>query len=256
MKKNVMMRIASILLVCVLATTCGISGTFAKYVTSGNVSDTARVAHWGVVITTSGSIFKDQYANDPVIEKDKNGVDIAMTVVNGSSDGKNLVAPGTASTTELVFTISGIPEVAVDVDIQLNINSMVYLAAGEYLDYTTANSTTDTFTLGNTYQPLVFVLKNGADVELASGTIEQIQSYLKNTISGNYAANTNLATELADANADGTYKLSWYWNFEQSNLIYDKADTYLGNVAAGMVTDPNASINADIQFVITVTQVN
>ena len=47
MKKNVMMRIASILLVCVLATTCGISGTFAKYVTKSTMNDEARVAYWG-----------------------------------------------------------------------------------------------------------------------------------------------------------------------------------------------------------------
>ena len=44
MKKNKMMRIASVLLVAVILTTCAISGTFAKYVTSGNGSDNARVA--------------------------------------------------------------------------------------------------------------------------------------------------------------------------------------------------------------------
>ena len=47
MKKNVMMRVAAMLLVCVLASTCGISGTFAKYVTSTSSQDAARVAKWG-----------------------------------------------------------------------------------------------------------------------------------------------------------------------------------------------------------------
>ena len=44
MKKNKMMRIASALLVAVILTTCAISGTFAKYVTSTPGSDSARVA--------------------------------------------------------------------------------------------------------------------------------------------------------------------------------------------------------------------
>lgn len=242
------------LLVLTLMTSCFVGGTFAKYTTSGHISDTARVAKWGVTITTSGSIFKNQYENDPVVENDKDGNPIAMTVVNGSSDGKNLVAPGTASTSELVFTVGGTPEVAVNVDIQLNVNSMVYLAAGTYDDYTTATETSDTFTLSNTYQPLVFTLTNGTGTTLATGTIEQIKSYLVSTINGNYAPNTDLATELADPNADGTYKLSWAWAFEQ-NATYNKADTYLGNVAAGLA-DPNASVEADVEFVITVTQID
>ena len=48
MKKNRMMRVASALLVAVLLTTCAISGTFAKYVTTESGSDFARVAKWGV----------------------------------------------------------------------------------------------------------------------------------------------------------------------------------------------------------------
>ena len=47
MKKNRMMRLASVLLVCVLLTTSVISGTFAKYTTTNTASDEARVAYWG-----------------------------------------------------------------------------------------------------------------------------------------------------------------------------------------------------------------
>ena len=73
MKKNSTMRIAALLLVLTLMTSCFVGGTFAKYTTSGHISDTARVAKWGVTITTSGSIFKNQYENDPVVEDDKDG---------------------------------------------------------------------------------------------------------------------------------------------------------------------------------------
>ena len=47
MRKNKMMRLASALLVAVLLSTCAISGTFAKYVTSSTGTDKARVAYWG-----------------------------------------------------------------------------------------------------------------------------------------------------------------------------------------------------------------
>ena len=47
MKKNRMMRLASILLVLVLMTSSVVGGTFAKYTTSVEGYDTARVAKWG-----------------------------------------------------------------------------------------------------------------------------------------------------------------------------------------------------------------
>jgi hypothetical protein len=46
MKKNKMMRIASVLLVAVLLSTCAISGTFAKYASSVTGAATATVAKW------------------------------------------------------------------------------------------------------------------------------------------------------------------------------------------------------------------
>jgi hypothetical protein len=48
MKTNKIMRIASVLLVAVLLSTCVISGTFAKYVASANVTDTVSVAKWDI----------------------------------------------------------------------------------------------------------------------------------------------------------------------------------------------------------------
>ena len=49
MKKNRMMRVASALLVAVLLTTCAISGTFAKYVSTATGEDAARVAYWVII---------------------------------------------------------------------------------------------------------------------------------------------------------------------------------------------------------------
>ena len=54
MKKNIMMRLSALLLVAVLLTTCVISGTFAKYVTTDQETDSASVAKWGVTVDVAG----------------------------------------------------------------------------------------------------------------------------------------------------------------------------------------------------------
>lgn len=64
MKKNVMMRVASFLLVAVLISTSAISGTYAKYVTEGSGTDSARVAKWGVVIEAESTMFSQEYATE------------------------------------------------------------------------------------------------------------------------------------------------------------------------------------------------
>ena len=65
MKKNVMMRLASFLLVAVLISTSAISGTYAKYVTTAEGKETARVAKWGVQVGVAG--FSDAAADVEVI---------------------------------------------------------------------------------------------------------------------------------------------------------------------------------------------
>jgi hypothetical protein len=67
---------------------------------------------------------------------------------------------------------------------------------------------------------------------------------------------------------DFTFKLDWTWKFENGAEIldadgnrtgiyeFDAADTYLGNVAAGVVTDDNASTILDATFTATATQID
>ena len=244
MKKNTMMRVASTLLVAVLLTTCAISGTFAKYVTTADVADTARVAKWGVTVTATGSLFETKYDNDGEIEKDKNGDVIAYTVVSSGTD--DVVAPGTAKADGLTFSITGTPEVAVNIDFNISNVKDVLLPAGTYLDYTTGNDTTDEFNLANDYYPIVFSLKKGG-TEVKKGTMADIESYL-NSIEGNYPAGTNLTTTF------GTYTLSWSWEFGDS--ANNKADTFLGQIAAEIATATGASTTASATIEITVSQID
>lgn len=139
MKKNKMLRAASALLVLTLLTTGIIGGTFAKYVTVGSATDTARVAKWGVTITASGSLYSDAYAEEksgggnlPVAWQ-KNGT-VAADGISVAAETKddNIVAPGTKSYGEgLSFSISGTPEVEVEVKTSITAED-IYLAEGTY----------------------------------------------------------------------------------------------------------------------------
>ena len=60
MKKNNTMRVAAGLAVAALLSTCLVSGTFAKYTTSGESSDTARVAKFGIELTSKSGAFDTQ----------------------------------------------------------------------------------------------------------------------------------------------------------------------------------------------------
>ena len=231
MKKNVMMRVASVLLVAVLMSTCVISGTFAKYTTAADATDTARVAKWGVQITTSSEIFKESYATTDTATA---GNEITNSVQVDTA-GTNVVAPGTDNSVE--FSVTGTPEVAVEVTFDFTVNSDVVIPSGTEI-------AVDGTTLQDNYTPVVFTLKKGNET-LATGTLAQIKAVFDG-LDEVFEPNTNLGTEL------GTYTLSWEWTFEGN----DVADTYLGNVAAETVDDDDTKTNIDFKFDITVTQID
>lgn len=221
MKKNKMMRLASVLLVAVILTTCAISGTFAKYVTSADGSDTARVAKFGVGITANGSTFATEYATD-----DTNVVGtIAKSVI--SSDADKLVAPGTKG--DMVnMTLSGTPEVAVKVT------------------YDATVTLNDKWTDGTDFYFPLNIKVNGTLVNLSSATdAAGVQTAIENAIesySKNYAPNTALGTVGADSLA-----ISWEWPFDGD----DTKDTYLGDqAAAGNAAEISLSVKT------TVTQID
>lgn len=148
--KNKLMRLASVMLVLTLLTTCGVSGTYAKYVTTASASDTARVAKFGVTIE-SGTVnqkglFKAAYTKDATGDK-------YATITNSvqSPSGVNskdyLVAPGTSNSGSSYFRISGQPEVAVEISYRIEPGyKEPFVPAGEYNNWTTA-AADDKFTV-------------------------------------------------------------------------------------------------------------
>ena len=84
-RKNHTLKLAGILLALVLVTSCFVGGTFAKYVTTGTGSDSARVAKFGVTVTANGTMFAKEY--DTGTENVKGT--IAKSVVSDGTDDKN-----------------------------------------------------------------------------------------------------------------------------------------------------------------------
>lgn len=237
MKKNRFLKVASAMIILCLMTTCAVSTTFAKYTTAGSATDEARVAKWGVELSMVGdTIFANQY------EDVTNGITVEATT--------DVVAPGTSSSEDkaapAVFAIKGTPEVAVNIKIEFTADKDIYLAAGTYDDETTATVTDDEFTLADNYHPLVFTLKQTADytgtlgtpVELAKGSLADIETFLNARSTKDYSPNTVL---------DSTFELSWEWAFESGN---DKADTYLAN---RMADGTSGTFNLEVGYSLTIT---
>jgi hypothetical protein len=269
-KTNKTMRVAGGLLIATLLSTSIVSGTFAKYVTTGSASDSARVAKFGVVVTAEGTLFSKTYLNAE--GGNTPGGDAAATSLTVSSSD-NVVAPGTKNNTGLKFSITGTPEVDVKVTITASGANDIWLGAGTYADMTSSN-TTDTFTVSEAYYPIKYTLKKeGTTTAVATGSLSDINTALTN-LTSTYKAGTNLAD--ATNNGFGTYVLTWEWAFESEGNSgiddVDRKDTLLGDLIAGIEIAPSAnkptsttgttasanSYNANVEatFSITVTQVD
>ena len=207
MKKNRTMRIAAVMLVFALLTTCIISGSFAKYITTGTAaSEAARVAKWGVKV--------DAAADSVKIADDEYGT----TVAAFQETAGGIMAPGTSKESAAVITISGKPEVAVKILVEADVT------VDGWLDKT-----------GAFYFPLT-VTVGGIAVDLSSCTdADEVADAIKATIEGAIpSANIAPNTDLGDA-FNNSLKISWAWPFgadDNKESGNDAKDTYLGDQAA------------------------
>ncbi len=216
MKKNKMMRLASVLLVAVLLSTCAISGTFAKYTTTTGSQDEARVAYWGwtpVAMDITG-LFANAY--ETTVKGD--------STVNALTD---VIAPGTTGSATFAFAYAGTkaPEVA----------------------YTFVVDTTGS-SIGDT-------IKNNANIQWklddgSWGTWDAMITAIE-ALDGNKSDNRYDPNTLPDefTTADDTHTISWQWVFH-TDAAADVTDTAMGNVTAADLAKVKVVIN------ITATQVD
>lgn len=227
MEENKMMRVVFSLLVAVLLTTCAISGTFAKYVTSGSNSGSARVAKFGVTVSGTADVFKKTYA------KDGQSVTLNADTVVSTED---VVAPGTSGSMAN-FTITGVPEVAVRVEFAGELE-----LGNNWVDSNSAYYCPIEITVGKeTVKGLSY---NSAD-DFENAVNAEIAKYTQD-----YEAGTDLSTIGAAAPT-----ISWAWAFnnddEKGTYLDDEKDTYLGNQA-----DPSKVANISLSVTATVTQID
>lgn len=232
-KKINFLRAGALTMVLALGTTCFMSGTLAKYVTSGQGSDSARVAKFGVKVTAMvngtetemGKMFATQY------EKDEAAYAETYTVVS-SEEGKNIIAPGTKGNMSAI-TITGQPEVAVEV---------------KYV--------VDTFKLGDNwvdkdnkyYCPLQIKIGNTTLDGTTYDSVGEFENAVKTTIQGftaQYEANTDLSNTTVAVPA-----VSWAWPFSTSEEN-DIKDTYLGDQAAA-----GKAATVELGMTVSVTQID
>ncbi|MCH5198844.1 MAG: hypothetical protein J1E34_08065 [Oscillospiraceae bacterium] len=251
MKKNKMMRIASFLLIAVLLTTSVISGTFAKYVTTGEVGDKARVAKFGVVIDTEGTLFGKEYVDVYEGNGPDDGTGEVITVKSSTED--NVVAPGTNNsyTGGYNFSITGTPEVSVKVAINFGDElSDIWLTQGKYPDMTT--NAVDAFEIADDYYPIQYTLYNRHSESANWSVVDDLQNVPLYKISQYFeAVNEEYKDEVFEPNTDladvyGYYRLDWEWAFEDAQTLnganftaeqVDQADTLLGDLMADELDD-------------------
>ena len=224
MKKNKFLKLASGLLVLCLLTTCVISTTFAKYVTEDSASDTARVAKWGVTITTVDD-------GDSKVVKDT--LDSADEAHISVAQADKLLAPGTKGSL-LSASIQGKPEVAFNVDIDFTL--------------TLANWSVDSAE----YCPIVFTVNDvtysmtdmGGTNE--SATVADLVTAVQNAVVVALQASAN-----EDYAADATYfetakvvTLSWAWAFDGGVGQTDEKDTALGDATTPATLGYDLTITA------------
>lgn len=275
MKKNKMMRIASVLLIVTLLSTCAISGTFAKYVTQANGEGSARVAKWGVVINMTGAPFAKTYNT-----KDGNYVTHTGTNTLAVESTEFVVAPGTSSDetgNSFKATVAGTPEVAAAYELQLIDSAIkeITLAPGEYVDYTQLiDGEYPTFELASEYKPVklgLTVWDGATKVASKTGlTLDQLKQALRDY--GNTGTDKLLANMAPNTQVAYTFELNWEWKFEANGAtgtyvdangnevtgdVTNQADTYLGNIIAGVIpADDRAKTTEAYGFIATATQID
>ena len=243
MKKNTMMRIASILLVVTLLSTCVISGTFAKYVTKAEGKDAARVAKWGVLVSVEGdSAFKTEYETD-----DTNGYEGEYSVVANAdydlidaaldpttSGAERVVAPGTKGE-GLKGSVVGTPEVATRYTLTISDWEDIVLpkATDTYVDYTNyvlGEGYSAKFDLANDYCPIKW------DISVTNGS---------KTISLLGAAAEKLGKTVAELNEMGVYGFSATEAKQIMGDLSGALEGLLEDIAPTGASNPHVEVKAD-----------
>lgn len=209
------MRASMILMILVLVTSCIVAGTYAKYVSSKTVNNTARVAKFGVTIEGGDEAFFQSYESGGKLRTS------SISVL--STDEKNVVAPGTEGTMKLI-KVSGKPEVSVKVEFKGKLSIKNWQVTNE--------QETEEF-----YCPIIITVGerefDGTEYQDAVSFEKDVNDAIP-LISKEYDVNEG-DFEWSEFNEE-IPNISWKWIFDRENEEYDNYDTQLGDKADATIT--------------------
>ena len=202
-------RLSALLLALVMITSCMVGGTFAKYTSSADGSDTATVAKWsfdvgGTEITTTDTITFDLFNTI----KDTNKTDNESDVFNGK------IAPGTSGSFKLELKNTS------------EVNALYTIKLEE---------------VEGTQVPLYYSLTGSDNAAEWYNTIDTLNAALANKQIGMDTAPNNTASH--------TVYWEWVYQETgdaQDIADNDAADTALGILAQTVGTAPTVMIKATV----------
>ena len=173
MKKNRMMRLASVLLVLCLLTTSVISGTFAKYTSSVSGEATATVAKWSIEvndteIATTGTPTVTFDLFDTATNYDEAGDDVV--------DGK--IAPGTKGS--FSFKVENTSEVSAKYTITFGATFPTGITGDRFKFYSDAAMANEISVVDGKY-----TAANGVEIEVGDTEADTVTVYWQWTFGDN-----------------------------------------------------------------------
>ena len=246
MRKSVKIIIAifSVMICLLVILSMTLSGTVAKYVTSGgDFSDSARVAKWGVTIKTDSDLVSS-YTKDNVIVFQASG---------GTQD--NIIAPGTSGSL-IGFEVNGKAEVSYAVDI---VDESVNFSFGEGYN-ASSKLLVDEDNEEFEYFPIIIKFTKK---DLKTSNEPTVVTYGMTGTGANNTYNTvadlenavenALKTALDESIAPGVdvhrmYSVEWEWNYSADSNTYQtrEKDTILGEALVNNKDRFNIAVSADI----------
>lgn len=226
MKKNRMMRLSAILLVAVLLSLSVIGGTWAKYVSNKEQSETVTVAKWGVEV--AATVDENVYQSGDVVTDADDTIKLDAAT--------KLIAPG-FEVKFCDFNITGEPEVSAKVsyDATLTLTGWTLADTSDYCPLV--------FTVNGTEYKIVEDDQNDQTEEIT--TVAELITAVQNAINGvttEYAAGTDLSAREQDL----VVYVSWVFEVDEAT---DAKDTFLANKGANVPT-------IELSVVCTVEQIN
>ena len=208
MKKNKVLRLASVLMMACLLTTCVISGTFAKYVSTTSAQDKARVAYWGFKEATLE--IKDLFAN--AYDNTDGKATVKSTQIDPDTNEKvDVIAPGTEGSVTIQYKYVGkenikAPEVAYNFEVS-TVGSECATVIQENKNITWAFYKKDETPTWGTWDALLAKIAELSE-DVQAGALPALSS--------------------------GTYTIAWKWDFEK-DAAGNTADTAMSDSLAEVV---------------------